>query len=257
MTEDTVLIGIPEMAGIQDVQMQGSIDERENLRKVLEKEGFNVKKSDVWWPRDYHVYHNNRVISQDLDAPYGEGGGILPVNGAIIATDHFCKIKEATQNSMERILKKLYRVERVHLIKSQHRNNHIDLDMLPIKRERVLIVDRKFYRIRKGTIDRMAETEGLEVRTIPDNYRSGRNFPCNTLLLENDKGNLVAFTNEGNNGSELKDAVKDLDVKVVEIPFELSAEQGGGARCATNTEPKGHNSDYSIFAEMLLSVGFQ
>ena len=236
--------------------MQGVIEERENLREVLEQEGLNVKTSDVWWPRDYHVYHNGRVISQDSDAPYGEGGGVLPIQGAIIATDYFCKLQKTKRGAMKEILKKLYGVERVHLIKSQQPiNNHIDLDMLPIKREGVLIVDRKFYRIRKNTIDRIADTEGLEVRTIPDNYRTGRDFPCNTLLLENDKGDLVAFTNEGNTDSELKNTVKDLDIKVIEIPFSLNAAQDGGVRCATNTEPTHKNSNYSILREMLLGRG--
>ena len=74
MTEDVVLVGIPELAGIQDMQMRASAEERENLKKVLEKEGFPVKISQVWWPRDQHVYHDGRVISQDTHKPYGEGG---------------------------------------------------------------------------------------------------------------------------------------------------------------------------------------
>jgi len=67
-----------------------------------------------------------------------------------------------------------------------------------------------------------------------ENDYSKPSYPCNSLIIKKD-GRIIVITNETDNKRFISRLLKDYDLDVIAVPFEVNCANGGSVHCATNT----------------------
>lgn len=233
-----VVIGIPESNGDFSRKF---LDERENLAGLIESEGFEVMRVRNAWPKNLFVNFRDKVITAKEHGLYGNGGVAVSCPEFVIASadisgEQPVEIRVSTLNRLYgkgnyEIITPLYgkHIERLSF--------DIDCEVLPLPQIGRLVVGRDYHALAASDIQRIADRRGLSLDLVANT----KYFPCNTLILEDDKHNLYAFASDGAAQSELGSILASHGVKVIGTPFEENLNKEGGVACATNLLPKNYD----------------
>lgn len=201
--------------------------EVDGLVKILEEHGVNTARPDrVPRIRDEYFFTNDFCLFEDSRYK------LLGLNTSTQQGNDYVFVPEIVYNCAKkrdpRAVSSFYSdISRVHLLPTSEKSYSLRSDLLLLPEKKLVVVDSDYYKYHKKELERIANSEDLEIRTVasskltlPNTSLQRTIYPTDSLDLgQSDVGKLLIFTTQSDEESPMKSALSEFDIGVVEVPF--------------------------------------